>query len=178
MGKGNRTINLIFLGVLCSGLLLIGLGVGIQMAQLSGLSYGGEHLVEQTERVEQMVISLSPHAERINFKSNDGVFSKDIRERYHIQVQDSVDPGTAVVEFRYEGAPIGISYVSDTDQIPLFQSFYFYWFSENEISALMACKDAVLEDLKQGQLCDYKLWDLCEVVISVNPNDADRIAVF
>lgn len=178
MRKNNRTANRTFLGFLCSGLLLIGIGVGIQLAEVSALSYGGEVLVEHTPRVERMVVQLSPHAERINLKSNDGRFSRQIRERYQIQVQDSVDPGTAVMEFQYEGTPVGFSYFSNTDQIPLLQSIYVYWFNENEISTLMTCKDAVLEDLKQGQLCDYRLWDLREVVISVNPEDADRISVF
>lgn len=42
----------------------------------------------------------------------------------------------------------------------------------------MTYKDRILKDLKQGQLCDYRLWNLCKVVIRVNPADADRISVF
>lgn len=178
MKKNKRTMDKAFLGFLCGGLLLIGVGVGIQLAEVSALSYGGEILVEDTPRVERMVVSLSPHAEQIRFMSDDGRFSRQIREQYQIQVQESVDPGTAVVEFQYEGTPVGISYVSDTNQIPMLQSISFNWFHENEISTLMNYKNAVLEDLKQGQLCDYRLWKLCEVVISVNPADAERVSVF
>lgn len=178
MWKNNRTMNRTFLDFLCGGLLLIGIGVGIQLAEVSALSYGGEILVENTSRVESMVVSLSPHAEKIRLNSSDGRFSKQIREQYQVEVQESVDPGTAVVEFQYEGTPVGISYVSDTHQVPLLQSIDFFWFHENEVSTLMTYKDRILKDLKQGQLCDYRLWNLCKVVIRVNPADADRISVF
>ena len=89
-----------------------------------------------------------------------------------------MDPGTAVVEFRYEGTPVELNYDSDTSQVPLLQTISFSWFYDSELSTLMTCKDILLEDLKQGQLRDYKPWDLTEVIISVNPEDADRISVF
>lgn len=178
MKKNKPTMHKVFLGLLCGGLLLTGAGVGIQLAEVSALSYGGEVLVENTPRAERMVVSLSPHAEQINLKGDDGKFSNQIRELYQIQVVDTVDPGTAVVEFRYEGTPVEFTYHTDTQQVPLLQSIYFSWFHENEVSMLMTCKDAILENLKQGQLCDYKLWDLREVVISVNPVDAERVSVF
>lgn len=174
MRKNNRT----FFALLCGGLLCIGLGVGIQLAQISALSYGGEILVDDTAHVQRMVVSLSPHAERINLNSQDDRLSSQLRELYQIQVSDSVDPGTAVVEVHYEGVPVELSYSSDTSQVPLLQSIHFYWFNENDISTLITYKDAVLNHLKQGQLCDYKLWDLREVIIQVNPKDAARISVF
>lgn len=177
MRNNKRTTSLAFLGALCGGLLLMGVGVGVQMAEVSALSYGGEILVDHTSRTERMVVSLSPHAEHINLKSYDARFSSQIRELYQIQVEESVDPGTAVVEFQYEGTPIEFTYDSDTDQVPLLQSINFSWFNENEMSALITCKDALLGDLKQGQLSDYRLWDLREVIIHVNPKDADRISV-
>ena len=178
MRTNKRTAHLAFIGALCGGLLLMGVGVGVQLAEVSALSYGGEVLVEHTPRVQQMVVSLSPHAERIHLKSDDGRFANQIRESYRIQVQESVDPGTAVVEFRYEGTPVELNYDSDTSQVPLLQTISFSWFYDSELSTLMTCKDVLLEDLKQGQLRDYKPWDLTEVIISVNPEDADRISVF
>lgn len=178
MRTNKRATHLAFLGALCGGLLLMGVGVGVQLAEVSALSYGGEVLVEHTPRVQQMVVSLSPHAEYIHLKSADGRLASQIRESYRIQVQESVDPGTAVVEFRYEGTPVEFTYDSDTSQVPLLQSVSFSWFHENEISTLMTCKDVLLEDLKQGQLRDYKPWELTEVIIRVNPKDADRISVF
>lgn len=178
MWKNKNATPKTFVACLCAGLLLMGIGVGVQLAEVSALSYGGESLVEDTPREERMVVSLSPHAERINLRSDDGRFSRQLRERYQIQVQDSVDPGTVVVEFHYEGGPVGFAYDSNTDQVPMLQTIDLYWFHTSEMSTLMTWKDAVLEDLKQGQLCDYKLWQLSEVIISVNPADADRIAVF
>lgn len=178
MRKDKPITHLGFLGALCGGLLLMGIGVGVQLAEVSALSYGGEVLVENTPHIQRMVVSLSPHAEYINLKSDDGRFASQIRESYQIQVQESVDPGTAVVEFRYEGTPVIFTYDSDTSQVPLLQSIYFSWLHENETYSLMTWKDALLEDLKQGQIGDYKPWELREVIISVNPDDADRISVF
>lgn len=167
-----------FAACLCAGLLLMGIGAGVQLAEFSALSYGGENLVEDTRREEHMVVSLSPSAQLIRLKGGDGRFSKQLREGYQIQTDESVDPGTVAVDFYYEGGPVGFAYDSDTDQVPMLQTIDLYWFHEQEVSTFMNWRDALLEDLRQGQLCDYKLWQLNQVTIRVNPADADRITVF
>lgn len=177
MWNKKKTTHWAFLGALCGGLLLMGIGAGIQLAEISALSYGGEILMENTTHTQRMVLSLSPHAEFIHLKSEDESLASQLRELHRIEVEDSVDPGTAVVEVQYEGIPVEFTYDTDTDQVPLLQAFYFSWFNDREVSTLMAYKDMVLEDLKLGQLSDYKLWQLREVTIRVNPADADRISV-
>lgn len=175
MMRNKRTFRWTCLGLLCGGLLLAGIGAGVQLVEASALTYGGEKLVQNNTQSVHMVVDLNPEAERVNILSHGGRLSEQFRELGRIETRDTVTPGTVELDFSYEGSEMTISYWSDYDDSETFQWVNLYWDTKSELSTLLACKDQVLEDLKQGQISDYVLWNLTEAVITVHPDDAARI---
>ena len=47
--------------------------------------------------------------------------------------------------------------------------------SRSDLALLLACKDQLLADLKSGRVSDYTCWQLTEAVVSVHPDDAQRV---
>lgn len=173
MDGNKRTFRWICLGLLCGGLLLAGIGAGVQLAEVSSLTYGGERLVQDTPQEIHMVVDLNPEAEQVNILSHSSRLSDQLQRLVRIEARDTIAPGTMELDFRYEGAEINLSYWSDYGEDT--QYFNFFWDNRSDLSVLLACKDAVLEDLKQGQISDYTLWNLTDAVVTVHPDDLPRV---
>lgn len=173
MDGNKRTFRRVCLGLLCGGLLLAGIGAGVQMVEVSSLTYGGERLVQDTPQELHMVVDLNPEAEQVNILSHSSKLSAQLQELIRIEARDTVAPGTVELDFRYEGSEVNLSYWSDYGEDT--QYLNFFWDNESDLSVLLACKDAVLEDLKQGQISDYMLWNLTDAVVAVHPDDLSRV---
>lgn len=173
MTRNKRAFRWTCLGLLCGGLLLAGIGAGVQLVEASGLTYGGEKLVQTNSGHAHMVAELIPQAQTIEILSHSSELSQQLHSVGRIEVRDTVTPGTVEFDFSYEGSGLDLSYWFDYQAG--IQSLNLYWNAEQNLSLLLACKDAVLEDLKQGQISDYVLWNLTEAVIAVHPDDAARI---
>lgn len=177
MMRNKRSFRWTCLCLLCGGLLLAGIGAGVQLVEASALTYGGEKLVQNNAQSVHMVVDLNPESEQVRILSHSERLSEQLRKLGRIETRDTVTPGTVELDFRYEGSEVTISYWSDFDDSETTQWVNLYWGTRSELSALLACKDAVLEDLKQGQISDYVLWNLTEAVITVHPDDAARVSL-
>ena len=92
--RNKRTFRWTCLGLLCGGLLLTGIGVGVQLVEASSLSYGGVQLVEGAPQSSHIVVELGDTTGPISIFSHDGEFSSQLRALGRIEVRDPVTPGT------------------------------------------------------------------------------------
>ena len=72
--RNKRTFRWTCLGLLCGGLLLTGIGVGVQLVEASSLSYGGVQLVEGAPQSSHIVVELGDTTGPISIFSHDGEF--------------------------------------------------------------------------------------------------------
>lgn len=176
MMRNKKVVRWACLGLLCGGLLLTGIGTGMQLVEACSLSYGGEKLIQNSNvSSNHIVVELVPEAEQVSILSYDRQLSEQLKELGRIETSDAVTPGTVEIDFRYEGSQMEFTYWDDYSEAS--QQVYLTWYAKSELSTLLACKDAVLEDLKQGQISDYVLYNLTEAIITVHPDDANRISL-
>ena len=176
--RNKRTFRWTCLGLLCGGLLLTGIGVGVQLVEASSLSYGGVQLVEGAPQSSHIVVELGDTTGPISIFSHDGEFSSQLRALGRIEVRDTVTPGTVELDLRYEGANMTPGYWTDDwtdDSGSNGRDICLYWQSRSDLALLLACKDQLLADLKSGRVSDYTCWQLTEAVVSVHPDDAQRV---
>ena len=176
--RNKRTFRWTCLGLLCGGLLLTGIGVGVQLVEASSLSYGGVQLVEGAPQSSHIVVELGDTTGPISIFSHDGEFSSQLRALGRIEGRDTVTPGTVELDLRYEGANMTPGYWTDDwtdDSGSNGRDICLYWQSRSDLALLLACKDQLLADLKSGRVSDYTCWQLTEAVVSVHPDDAQRV---
>lgn len=171
MKKLNK-IRLVMAGLLCGGLLLIGIGAGVGFGEFSKFTYSGTKMLSaSTEKSYSEDVEL--------FHQNGTVYIDTQGFNCHPEMQDclitseEVEPGTMHIELDYRSAistPNIYHYPTDSGK----ESFYFSW-SGPTMALLFAYKDEVLNDIKNFQLGEYREMEFSDLSITVNPADKDRI---
>lgn len=173
MRKNKRTFRLTMLGILCGGLLLLGIGAGVCVWEAAGFTYGGEKMLDAASRqVETLVVNLFPEGP-VRIDSYAPEMQEGLREAQVIQSAD-VDPGTAEVIMSYESVGLTADFWREEEA----HAVHLSWTGHRrELAMLLAYKDQVLEDLKARRLSDYQAARLLSVEVRVHPDDAARIQV-
>ena len=174
-GHNKRALRWTCLGLLCGGLLLTGIGAGIQLVEASGLTYGGEQVLAGDSQRLHTVVELDADAETVSISSHDPDLGEVLRERGVIEIRDSVTPGTLELDFRYDSTSMELQFWSDCQSGQ--QEVSLYWTNRSDLAVLLDFKDQLLADLQSGQLHDYVFYQLTDAVISVHPDDAQRVQI-
>lgn len=166
----------IMLGMLCAGLLLMGVGAGVAFAEYSSFTYAGERLPENARLQNQSVTAMvDPEADKIVI-SGYGTGACQLAGIARIEVGEDLEPGTVRMDFQYQsvGPKLHVSWDGD----PLASTIRVYWDHQGSgIWLMMTYKDQVLEDIRNHRLGDYVALQLTEAVITVNPADAEKIVL-
>ena len=170
-----RTFRLTMLGLLCGGLLLTGIGAGIQLVEASTLTYGGEQVVPGKPQQLHAVVDLDESAETVSIFSHSPDLGQDLRDLGVIEVRNTVTPGTLELDFRYDSTSMELQFWSDCQSAQ--QEVSLYWTNRSDLAVLLDFKDQLLADLQSGQLHDYVFYQLTDAVISVHPDDAQRVQI-
>jgi len=165
------------LGLLCGGLLLVGVGAGVAFAEYSSFTYGGQRRLDQfAERSQTLAVPLLAEGETfIESRIVGGYMGSQLKELGRIEASEAVPAGTVELQFRYKSAGTVVDcWLHDEENS---REIELYWTGEDrEVEMLMTLKDLILEDLHNRQLSDYQLDPiLTEAVVLVNPADADRV---
>ena len=174
-GHNKRALRWTCLGLLCGGLLLTGIGAGIQLVEASTLTYGGEQVVPGKTQQLHAVVDLDESAETVSIFSHSPDLSQDLRDLGVIEVRDTVTPGTLELDFRYDSTSMELQFWSDCQSGQ--QEVSLYWTNHSDLAVLLDFKDQLLADLQSGQLHDYVFYQLTDAVISVHPDDAQRVQI-
>lgn len=174
-GHNKRALRWTCLGLLCGGLLLTGIGAGIQLVEASGLTYGGEQVLAGDSQQLRTVVELDADAETVFISSHDPDLGEVLRERGVIEIRDSVTPGTLELDFRYDSSSMGLQFWYDCQDGR--QEISLYWTRRSDLAVLLDLKDQLLADLRTGQIHDYVLCELTGAAIAVHPDDAQRVQI-
>jgi hypothetical protein len=170
-----RNLRLTMLGILCAGLLLGGIGAGVTFAEYSSFTYAGEQLMAEAEsRSQSFTLNLRPAGPTVL----DGYLygsALSLQEMARLEVREDVAPGTLCWDMRYETA--GPTAAVSSSLHDGTQYLYLTWNHFSDLQLLLACKDQALSDIRSHRLGRYVPVQLTEVVIGVNPVDADRVSL-
>lgn len=174
MPKRKKRFRLTMLGLLCGGLLLVGIGVGVAFAEYSAFTYAGQRVPEQArEQSQSFTAEVDPEAPWIAIYGR-GAGLEQLGKAARIEVSEDLAPGTVRIDLQYRS--VGSQIHASWNDAPLGNSIrLYYWNSGGDVDMLMAYKDQILEDIRNHQLGDYVAVQLTEAVITVNPADAEKI---
>lgn len=174
--KNKKTFRLTMLGLLCGGLLIMGIGAGVAFAEFSEFTYGGQRTLNQAaEQTQTLTVPLLAEGTTyIQFAG--GYYAVPLWEAGQIETRESVEAGTAEISLRSKGVDVKTSYwyedAEDSRDICIYGGGY-----GREVGLFMAYKEQILEDLLNRRLSDYIPVELTEVVVYVNPADADHVVL-
>lgn len=173
-----KRFRLIMLGLLCGGLLLLGIGTGVCFAEYSGFTYAGVRLPENAWTEEQSItVPLEDPQKPIRISSYVSPLHSGLQDAV-ILTSDQVEPNTVRFDVTYETVGSTPVFWLDTyEEADVPDWILMSWSASSDLAVLLACKDQVLEDLRSRQLGDYISYHLLEVTITVNPGDADRVSI-
>ena len=175
MKRNKKTFRLTMLGLLCGGLLLVGIGAGVTFAEASTFSYGGEKLLDQVQaQSKSFEVSLEEGWERL-YISSYGDLLLQLSETARIETSEDVEPGSVQIDLDYQTAGPQVSYSWEEDGTNAY--IHLYWTRRGELPLLLACKDQPLTDIQDRKISDYIAVKMEEVVITVNPADAERVVL-
>lgn len=205
MFKKKNGFRWVCVGLLCGGLLLIGAGAGVMMAELSSFSYGGKGALEAAEvRQRQLTLTLdeflgpdaqdhqgfTPPSETppgdqaepvlqepftITVTSNGDELRSQLIEVGRVESSEAVPSGTLELSLTYDSAGPDLNYWTDWSSENL--TVWLYWYNDQELATLLRFKDQLLTDLRNRQVRDYEVIRLTGAVVTVNPADLWRVRV-
>lgn len=173
-----RKTRFILLGILCSGLLLCGIGAGVTLAEVSSFSYSGRQLIQPMEnRTQTLTVSLESSDSTVQLQNYLDVYDSDVRleDVCRLESSDTVAPGTLELEASYDTAGPEINIWNDYWPEENMELLHLGWYSGDELAMLLSCKDQILSDIRDHQLGTYLPVQVNKIVITVNPADAGRI---
>ena len=173
-----RKTRLILLGILCSGLLLCGIGAGVTLAEVSSFSYSGRQLIQSMEnRTQTLTVSLESSNSTVQLQNYLDVYDSDVRleDVCRLESSDTVAPGTLELEASYDTAGPEIKPWNDYWPEENMELLHLGWYSGDELAMLLSCKDQILSDIRNHQLGTYLPVQINEIVITANPADVGRI---
>lgn len=205
MSKKKNVFRWVCAGLLCGGLLLIGAGAGVMMAELSAFSYGGTAPLEAAEvRQRQLTLTLdeflgpdgqdhqgftapseTPPDDQaepelrepftVTVTSNNSELRDQLMEVGRVESSEAVPSGTLVLSLTYDSAGPDLNYWTDWSSENL--TVQLYWYNDQELATLLRLKDQLLADLRNRQVRDYEAIRLTGAVVTVNPADLWRVRV-
>lgn len=175
MTGNKKRFRLAMLGLLCGGLLLVGIGAGVTFAEVSSFSYGGEKPLDSAQtQSKRFEVSLEEKWERF-YISTDAL---QLSEPARIETSEDVEPGAVRIDLHYQTAGPHVSYYSREEKNTSTKAYMnLYWTGGDELSLLLACKDQLLTDIRDRKISDYIAMWMTDVVITVNPADAERVVL-
>lgn len=177
MMRGKRTFRLTMLGLLCGGLLLMGIGAGVAFAEFSSFTYGGQEEVGPVwEQSQTLVVPLLTKG-TASIGSTYSSLAMQLRKLGRIETSESVKAGTAEISLRFKSGDVNIDYW--LEDVETNRAIQLYWTgSGRDVRLFMAYKDRILEDLRNRQFSDYYISnELTDAVIFVNPADVERVVL-
>lgn len=170
-----RNRNKWLLGVFAAGLLLTGVGAGIAFAEWSGLAYGGVYTADIGE-TENVTIT-----QKVELADGQPLMVNNLPEEREILVDKSLPAGTIAFDLIYdaEAKSPELHYFpakwneEQKDPDNLILSCYY---TGSELRWLMAGKDVVLQNLREGKLVEYRMPEAVRSAkIRVAPDLGERL---
>lgn len=170
MKKLNK-IRLSMAVLLCMGVLLIGIGFGIGFGEAAEFTYAGSKMLRGSTSN-----TITREMELYHEDDNVYIYISSLNSEENIEdclvTSEDVKPGTIRIEADYRSVfsspdVFHIDYGSE-------EGLNLNW-DEPFMEVFFAFKDIVLEDIRNGQLGEYREHEYTNVVITVNPADEDRI---
>lgn len=183
-----KKLRVVMAGILCAGLLLVGIGVGVGFGEFSRFSYGGRtQLNGMVPRTFSESLVLE-EGETLHVPSvyasygTDGIYRDTPIRGVQYQTDVSVPQGQVQVDVEYRSVYSSVQvsryYLSDFEKNPdRMLNLYTYLQFGSPLAVLMAYKDQALEDIRQHRLSDYDEILIDQVVITVNPADKGRVVL-
>lgn len=173
----NKKKRIVMLGVLCAGLLLIGIGAGVVGLEFSEFTYSGNVIPEEEPVRKVETFRVDSKDAQIWIQSDLWYPNLTLDAVTEIKVSEDMTPGTvqvAVSSRQMPGMEIWMSAVTTQGNtcINLMQH------TVGEMAKLFSYKDQLLEDLKNRELHEYVSLYVDAVEITVNPADKERIHLF
>lgn len=173
-------------GILCAGLLLVGIGIGVGFVELSHFTYAGHFTLDgMTSQSYSEVLTLEDHTSlyvspyytpygTISISHNTPVQGVDV------ETDSSLPTGQVRVDVTYRSVysevHLNCYEIGNGTTDPAWRlNIYTTPKSSSPLPIFMAYKDRVLNDIRQHKLGDYDEVLLDRVVIAVNPADKNRI---
>lgn len=157
--------------VILGGLLLVGVGAGICVYEFGAFSYGGSMVMGETGSIDQE-LRLSPDCKTVTLSLS------GLQQEAHVEVVQDANQkkGTLRFQTRYSAAH-GIEMWYELYDIEPGQSIIhlFTAHSGGDLAYFMSVKDQVIQDLKDRTLREYRVIEVQDVQITVNPADMDRL---
>lgn len=181
-----KKLRAVMAGILCAGLLLVGIGFGVGFGEFSSFTYAGHFPLDGMEN--QFYSEVLTLEEGANLHIAPQYISNGImRASLVIPLRDielatdnSIPSGQVKVDVSYRSvySVIGINCYSTgngTTNLDRQLNIYTTPPYTSPLAIFMTYKDRVLKDLQLRKLGDYDEILLDRVVITVNPADTDRI---
>lgn len=160
----------ILIGIFCMGVLICGLGAGIAFMEFSSLTYGGKQIIGKTEmKTENLDIPFEPGEEQYLIWGQWGWKQTEI-------VTDSKVPLNNVrFQATYNANRVSPhAYLNEEAK-----EFHFMcrWTGDDrdDIGLFMEAKDLVLQNLKERKIISIDWIEMEEVVVLVNPENAEDV---
>ena len=168
----NKKLCAWMLGLLASGLLLMGIGVGLGFAEFADFGYAGATYVG-TEHVEKPVVLELPEEGRLDISFH--VYGGTEVEPTFVE-DESQEPGKVHITVKTIGVDmdvwIGNIYEPD-DGTGKYMTMGCS--TRSSMEALMLVKDHVLRDIRDHQIGSYYTEKLEAVTVRLNPADVGRV---
>ena len=169
-----KKTRMVMLGVLCGGLLLIGIGIGVFGLEFSQLSYGGTRVPEgepiQTVETFRVAEGDAP----IWIESGMWYPRWNLETLTTIKENNDLAPGMVQIAVTYRKIPGMELWISGSGTQA--NTYITLSYSQSSpMAALLAYKDWLLQDLQNQKWCEYAPLDIEAVEITVNPADRDRV---
>lgn len=172
--RNKKTFRLTMLGVLCGGLLLVGVGAGVAFAEYSTFTYAGQRLPEQAQfQSQSFTAKVDPEAEWIVIGGYGSGLDR-LCETARVETSEALEPGTVRLDIQYRSA--GLKLHASWDKEPLGDSIRLYWDGGGSgLDLLLACKNQLLADIRDHQIGDYATVQLTDAVITLHPADTEKL---
>lgn len=175
MLRDKKTFRLTMLGLLCGGLLTVGIGVGVTFAEVSSFSYAGEKLLGRAQaQSKSFEVSLEEGRERL-YISSYGDLLLQLSETARIETSEDVEPSSVRIDLDYQTVGPQVFYSWEEEGANAF--IHLYWTGRGGMPLLLACKDQLLADIQDRKISNYIPVRMTEAVITVNPADAERVVL-
>ena len=94
-----------------------------------------------------------------------------------LEVSSDIPAGTLRLDATYDSAGPELAVWTDSWAEGNQEWVHVSWQAADDLALLFSCKDQLLSDLRDRRVTSYVPAELREMVVTVNPADADRIAL-
>ena len=180
-----KTLGLMFL----IGVLVCGFGCGIAFAQFSSFEYAGDRVIGGDETEEKTIVKkISEKGEivlsgvitgdEVNIVEDESVPMDEIA--FDIVYDPSlIEPAVGTDGYTYTEYSSDYLMTDSGDENDLnddgYEYFYIYGYKGDDMQYFFQAKDQILKDLKNRKIGSYHVEEIHDVVVRINPANADRI---